>query len=324
MAVSARLLIRLGVAGAVGALLSALVLPALAASLASPDPYPRVAFVARNDVPFDSMTVGPVAGALGGVIAITPTGALSEAARQTLVDFAPEVVIIAGGTAAISAAVEAQVVAAGPWTVRRAFGAGRDETAAQVAAILTELGVGRPVLTGTGQIVGDLHLGGTANLDTLTVQSDAHVDNLNADLLDGVDSTGFGANQASIVTGSRDLGAGPTVVAQSTFTLPDRCEGPEAWSVRVTGSGYYLTGANPAGTATMSVSLDPSMLGVGVVNQNLQQGGQNREGYVVDWLFTDLDAGEHTIYQVGQTSAVPFVSAAQNRFITQVIGVRCA
>ena len=95
----------------------------------------RVAFVARNDNPFDSMTVGPIASQVGGVLAITAPGALSDAAEGILVDFAPDLVIVVGGAAAVSEATFGQVDAAGAWDTRRVFGTTRDSTAAAVAAL---------------------------------------------------------------------------------------------------------------------------------------------------------------------------------------------
>ncbi len=159
--------------------------------LPAPDAYERVAFVARNDVPFDSLSLGPVAGALGGIVVITPTGSLSDAARQGLIDFNPDLVVIAGGTAAISDATAAQIAAAGSWDVVRKSGPSRDETAAALATLLGDLGVGRPALTGDGQVIGDVRVGGQVHGDTLAVEKTDHVPNLNADLLDGLDSTDF-------------------------------------------------------------------------------------------------------------------------------------
>jgi hypothetical protein len=159
--------------------------------LPAPDAYPRVAFVARNDVPFDSLSLGPVAGAVGGIVVITSTGSLGDPARQALVDFDPDLVVIAGGTAAISDATAAQIAAAGPWEVVRKSGPTRDDTAAAIATLLVDLGVGRPALTGDGQVIGDVRVGGQVHADTLAVAKTDHVANLNADLLDGLDSTDF-------------------------------------------------------------------------------------------------------------------------------------
>ena len=137
------------------------------------DEYPRVAFVARNDVPFDSLALGPVAGALGGIVVITAPTSLSTAAEDALVDFDPDLVVVAGGTAAVSAAVESAVDAAGPWDVERKAGATRDETAAALATLIGDLGMDRPALTGDGQVVADLQIGGLVHSDSLKVEGTA-------------------------------------------------------------------------------------------------------------------------------------------------------
>lgn len=137
------------------------------------DEFPRTAFVARNDVPFDSLALGPIAGALGGIVVITSPTSLSAAAENALTNFNPDLVIIAGGTAAISQSVENAIAAAGAWDVDRKAGTGRDQTAAELATVLTDLSMGRPGLTGQGQVIGDLRVGGLAHSDTLKVEGSA-------------------------------------------------------------------------------------------------------------------------------------------------------
>lgn len=142
------------VAGAVlAALAMTTLLPALADSR-SPQPLPRVAFVARNDVPFDALSVGPVAGALGGVTVITSGSTLSQEAEDALTSFAPDRVYIVGGTVAISAATEQEIDDAGPWTVERLAGVNRDETAERISGLPATLGYERPVLTENGIVFG--------------------------------------------------------------------------------------------------------------------------------------------------------------------------
>ncbi len=151
----------------------ALVLPAVAAPLSAPapDPYPRIAFVARNDNPFDALGVGAIAGAVGGVIAITAPGALSVPAATVLTEFDPDLVIIAGGVGAVSQQVEDDVDALGEWDVERAAGNTRDETAREVARIIDRHGLARPAMlsTASGQNVGDLYLGGHLEAESATI-----------------------------------------------------------------------------------------------------------------------------------------------------------
>jgi hypothetical protein len=126
-----------------------------AAAVPSPDPLPRVAFVARSDSPFDAMSAGPVAGALGGVIVITPSTTLAPASRTALVDFNPDRVIILGGTGAVSSGVQAQIAAALPAAViQRVAGADRHDTARLVARLPSSFGYERPILTEAGQLFG--------------------------------------------------------------------------------------------------------------------------------------------------------------------------
>ena len=136
----------------------------------APHPLPRIAFVARNDLPFDSLAAGPVAAMLGAPIFITsPQLPLSDAARFGLLEFGPEVVIIAGGPAAISADVENAIRDTCGCGVARAEGVGRDETANAIADVKMLYGIGRPLVTGA-QVEGDAYLGGALNVDELAVQ----------------------------------------------------------------------------------------------------------------------------------------------------------
>lgn len=178
---------------AAGAAMAALLVPASADELPppAPDPFERVAFVARNDVAVDALAAGPIAGALGAPIFVAATDPpLNEFAAQGLTDFAPDLVIIAGGPAAISPAVEDEVEAACGCTAQRAAGAGRDETAKEIADLIDEFGFGRPLLTstGSGQVVGDAFLGGKLTVDALDVEKP-----FDADTLGGKSATEFAA-----------------------------------------------------------------------------------------------------------------------------------
>lgn len=100
---------------------------------------PRTAFLARSDIPVDALAAGPIAGRAGGPVLVTSPSALSGQARQGLIDYDPDLVILAGGTGALSAAVEAQVATAVPGaTVRRVAGADRTQTARRFAELIGE------------------------------------------------------------------------------------------------------------------------------------------------------------------------------------------
>lgn len=166
----------------VAVLVAATQVPSLAQS-ASDDPLPSVVFVARADNPVDALAASSAAGALGGAVLLTRTSTLEDSTRQALIDLAPDLVVLAGGTSALSPAVEDQIEAI-PLPTRRVAGASRVETAAELSELAAELGYGRPLLTGS-TVAGDAGLAGTLSVEALEVDSDARVDNLNAASLDG-------------------------------------------------------------------------------------------------------------------------------------------
>lgn len=103
------------------------------------DAPPRTAFLARSDIPVDALAAGPIAGRAGGPVLVTSPTTLSAQARDGLIDYDPDLVILAGGTGALSAAVEAQVAVAVPGaTIRRVAGANRTQTARRFAELIGE------------------------------------------------------------------------------------------------------------------------------------------------------------------------------------------
>lgn len=90
----------------------------------------RTAIVASGMVPSDAMAVGPLAFDQSFPLVLTAPTALSPQAASTLRDLQVQQVILVGGTAAVSAAVEAQIVAQGATVVRIG---GADRTATSVA-----------------------------------------------------------------------------------------------------------------------------------------------------------------------------------------------
>lgn len=166
----------------VAALVAATQLPGMAQT-AGDDPLPSVVFIARADNPVDALAASSAAGALGGSVLLTRSSTLEDSTRQALVDLGPDLVVLAGGTGALSPAVEAQIEAI-PLETRRIAGASRVETAAELANLAADLGYGRPLLTGA-TVGGDAGLAGTMSVDAIAVDSNALVDNLNAALLDG-------------------------------------------------------------------------------------------------------------------------------------------
>ncbi len=131
-----------------------------AAAAATGDPLPTVAFLARADNPVDALAAAPVAGQLGAPVFLSFPDELHPDARAALIDHAPDVVVLAGGEAALSSTVFEQVQSAVPGArlIRKA-GATRTATAVALAELPAELGFGRPMLTGA-TITGDLDLDG--------------------------------------------------------------------------------------------------------------------------------------------------------------------
>lgn len=128
------------------------------------DELPTVAFLASAENFPDALAASAVAGALGAPVLLTGRGGLAPAAAAGLDALQPDLVVLAGGTAALSAQVETDVEALGLAT-RRIAGTGRVETAEQLAAFAVELGYGRPVVTGRSVGAGTI-----PGLDAETVQ----------------------------------------------------------------------------------------------------------------------------------------------------------
>ncbi len=166
--------------------LAATTLPTLAQS-ATDDPVPDVVFLARADNPVDALAASSIAGTLGGTVLLTPTASLSSATEDALLDLNPDLVVLAGGTAAVSDQVEQDVQALGLAT-QRVSGPTRVETAVELGALAAQLGIGRPILT-DATVDGGAGLSGTLSVDALEVDSDTQVANLNASLLEGLSAS---------------------------------------------------------------------------------------------------------------------------------------
>lgn len=90
--------------------------------------YLSTAFLARGDNFPDSLAAGPLSFNWDIPILLTPTGSLSSAARDAIVDHDIQQVIVLGGTSAVSDAVVAELEDLGV-NVVRVGGANRQETA---------------------------------------------------------------------------------------------------------------------------------------------------------------------------------------------------
>lgn len=176
------------IAAALVVVLATLQLPGLAQS-ASDDPLVRVAFLARADNPVDALAASSVAGTMGGAVLLTSSDTLNEVTRQALIALDPDLVVLAGGTAALSPAVE-QAVEAIPFDTQRISGASRLDTAAALSSLAADLGFDRPIVTGA-TVDGDAGLSGTLSVGDLEVANSDQVANLNASQLEGFGAADF-------------------------------------------------------------------------------------------------------------------------------------
>ena len=155
----------------------------------------RYAFIARGDNPIDALAAAPIAGRLNSPVLLTPPTTLDDATAQGLTDRDPDVVIIAGGTAAVSDDVMAAIEQLLPDAqVLRVSGTSRYTTAQQLAALVATIDPAFATTEGN-----DTNAYGIACPDghTLTAITDAgqpqcapdQVDGGNAATLDGMSSS---------------------------------------------------------------------------------------------------------------------------------------
>ena len=97
-------------------------------------PGTPVAFVARGENYPDALAGGPAAAKLGGPILLTQKGALPPATASELRRLKPKRIVVLGGTAAVSGAVEKALRAHTTGKVSRLAGADRYSTAAALSA----------------------------------------------------------------------------------------------------------------------------------------------------------------------------------------------
>jgi hypothetical protein len=203
---------------------------------------PELVILARSDNPADALASGPVGGVLGAPVLLTPSTQLHPATAAALERIDPDLVVLAGGTAALSAEVE-QAVAAMGYTTRRAAGADRHATAAKLADLLAEYGTGRPVLTGTPV-------------------TDQVIPGLNAELLQGRTPEDF---LAAAAAAAADAAAALGAVADVEEALAAIGEVEDALAA-VTGARvtYVPTGGDPLAngaalrTAIEQLDVDPA------------------------------------------------------------------
>ena len=110
----------------------------------------------------DGVAAGPVAAALGGPVLLSPKAGLGTAVRNELKRLAPQRLVLAGGTGALSATVESSAESATGRQAERAAGADRYATSVALAAVLTSTGKAGGAFVARGTAFPDALVGGVA------------------------------------------------------------------------------------------------------------------------------------------------------------------
>jgi putative cell wall-binding protein len=127
--------------------------------------FGRTAILASGERPVDALTAGPVAYGQQYPLVLTTAGALPAVTRQALDDLGIQHIVIVGGTAAVSTAVERAVTATGR-TIERVAGSDRETTAVAIADLIESLlTVARVEITSTSSTADALALGSHAGPD---------------------------------------------------------------------------------------------------------------------------------------------------------------
>ena len=110
----------------------------------------------------DGVASGPVAAAFGGPVLLAARSSLSTAVRSELTRLAPKRLVLAGGTGALSAAVESSAESATGRQAERGAGADRYATSAALAAVLVSTGKAGAAFVAQGTAFPDALVGGVA------------------------------------------------------------------------------------------------------------------------------------------------------------------
>lgn len=231
---------------------------------------PRTAVLARADDPVDALSASAVAGQLGGVVLLTAPDALSPDAQAGLEAFGPELVILAGGTQALSPAVEDQAAALGV-PVRRVAGGSRLETSRALAALPAELGAAF------------LGVGGTAaNSERLAGLTLGQVEDL-------VDSRRAVVRRTEPETPFDVSGDGAYLVAEEI-------EAPEDGVVTLRCTAALFANGEGFATGGLVVVVDDTATAPATITLTPQQLNQGTDGAsVADTAAVPVQAGTHSV-----------------------------
>lgn len=193
-------------------------------------------YLASGDVFADGIAVGPLAAATDGIVLLTRVSELPDVTRAELERRQPDEIVIVGGPASVSEAVEEAAADYAP-TVRRVHGPDRYATAAEVALAIEPSGL---VFVASGENFPDaLAVGPVAGLDggaVLLTRPDDLPD-VTADALSRLEPrlVAVVGGTASVSTAVADA------IAEVNGRAPDRIAGPDRYATAVRVADYYFS-----------------------------------------------------------------------------------
>lgn len=216
----------------------------VAMTSAGAGPATKLVFLVRSDVPFDAQTAGALAGKVGAPLLLTSPATLSPVTATMLQTLHPELVVLVGDLAAVSAKVEQQVHALG-LTTKRVAGADRFAT----AIALAEYGAALPAQAGVPGPAGATGpMGATGPAGPSGASASAYYDYRHYTGGNILDITGTGAIVASktVPAGSYLLTASARVTHSGSADTIAFC----AASISATGEHYVHSHDVVLGTGT--------------------------------------------------------------------------
>ena len=351
----------------IGLLATGLVAGYAAGGTGTVDPPPKIAFLANGINPADALAAGGIAGQLGAPLFTTNPATLEEAAEDGLADYQPELLIVLGGPVAISqAAMDAAAAAAGLTVVTdpdarpdegaiRVAGDNRYLTAKAVAELLGDYDVAFLPVDATA--LGALDADEADNADTLDGMdsgefalsdqacaagqvvtgiaadgtptcADDNVDGGDANLLDGIDSTGFSRNfhdhlvASNNVSSTTAAASGDTVVGSFDITIPDVCLLSDRHNLHITASGNFLESTDI--NMTVAVRVNGTEYGfTRVSGLNSPTDTVSRWAFSKTVLATFIDSGTATIDLLMSNSTADTTIVENVDIVVQRLGWDC-
>jgi putative cell wall-binding protein len=203
----------------------------------------------------DGLASASLAGSLGAPLLLTPTASLAAETASALSTMHVHTIYIAGGTAAVSAAVETQLTGLG-YTVNRVAGANRYDTAAKVAAA----SAGFRAIGTIGGVKTAYLATGTNFPDALSAGSGSYVKNLpilltNPTTLSAETSaaiTALGIKNVIILGGPVAVSTGVETAVKALGATTSRLNGPTRFD---TAAAVATNDSNPVISGGLGMSL---------------------------------------------------------------------